>query len=49
MLHCGINGWEELMERRDLVKHNKKAYQATDYPNATGNTSKPKEVFPADQ
>ncbi len=36
-------------EARDLIKHNKKAYQATDYPNATGNTSKPKEVFPAGQ
>jgi len=35
-------------EARDLIKHNKKAYQATDYPNATGNTSKPKEVFPTD-
>ena len=36
-------------EARDLIEHNKKAYRATDYPNATGSTSKPKEVFPADQ
>ena len=32
-------------EARDLVKHNQKAYKATDYPNATGSTQKPPEVF----
>lgn len=32
-------------EARDLIKHNKKAYKATDYPNATGNTTKPPEIF----
>ena len=31
---------------RDLIKHNRKAYKATDYPNATGNTNKPPEVLP---
>ena len=31
---------------RDLIKHNKKAYKATDYPNATGSTKKPIEVLP---
>jgi len=31
---------------RDLIKHNKKAYIATDFPNATGNTTRPKELFP---
>ncbi|MBW1862909.1 MAG: hydroxylamine oxidoreductase [Deltaproteobacteria bacterium] len=31
---------------RDLIRHNKKAHKAPDYPNATGNTSKPPEVLP---
>ena len=30
-------------EARDAIKHNKKAYKATDFPNATGNTTKPVE------
>jgi hypothetical protein len=29
----------------DLIKHNKKAYIATDFPNATGNTTRPKQIF----
>jgi hypothetical protein len=33
-------------EARELIKHNKKAYKAEDWPNATGNTTKPKAVFP---
>jgi len=33
-------------ESRDLIRHNKKAYVATDFPNATGTTVRPKEVFP---
>ena len=33
-------------DARDLIEHNKKAYRAMDYPNATGSTEKPKEVFP---
>ncbi|MFC1567253.1 multiheme c-type cytochrome [Thermodesulfobacteriota bacterium] len=33
-------------EARDLIKHNKKAYKATDFPNATGNTKKPPEALP---
>jgi hydroxylamine dehydrogenase len=31
---------------RDLIEHNKKANIAPDFPNATGNTTKPKEVPP---
>jgi len=31
---------------RDMIQHNKKAHVATDFPNATGNTTPPKEVFP---
>ncbi|MBU0995787.1 MAG: hydroxylamine oxidoreductase [Proteobacteria bacterium] len=38
------NGFME--EARDMIKHNKKSYISTDYPNATGNTEKPKAVFP---
>jgi hydroxylamine dehydrogenase len=33
-------------EGRDMIKNNRKAYIATDYPNATGNTTPPKEIFP---
>lgn len=33
-------------EARDLIKHNQKAYMAEDFPNATGNKTKPPEVFP---
>jgi hypothetical protein len=33
-------------ESRELIEHNKKAYKALDFPNATGNTNKPKEVMP---
>jgi len=33
-------------EARELIKNNKKAYKAEDYPNATGSTEKPKEVIP---
>ncbi len=33
-------------EAEDLLRHNKKAYKAENYPNATGITTKPKEVFP---
>ena len=32
-------------EARDLIKHNKKAYKATDFPNATGNTTPPAQIF----
>ncbi len=32
-------------EARDLLKHNKKAYVAKDFPNATGNTTRPASVF----
>lgn len=32
-------------EGRDMIQHNRKAYVATDFPNATGNTTRPKEVF----
>ncbi len=33
-------------EARDMIQHNRKAYIATDFLNATGNTTPPKEVFP---
>ena len=33
-------------EANELIKHNKKAYVAEDFPNATGNTTRPKELFP---
>ncbi len=32
-------------EANDLIKHNKKAYKAVDFPAATGSTQKPPEVF----
>ena len=32
-------------EAQDLIEHNKKAYKAADFPNATGSTIKPPEVF----
>ena len=32
-------------EARKLIEHNEKAYVAKDYPNATGDTTKPKEIF----
>ncbi|MFH1136996.1 MAG: multiheme c-type cytochrome [Pseudomonadota bacterium] len=32
-------------ESRDLLEHNRKAYKAEDYPNASGSTQKPPEVF----
>ena len=30
---------------KDLIEHNKKAYKADPFPNATGNTERPKEIF----
>lgn len=33
-------------EANHLIKENQKAYKADDFPNATGNTTKPKELFP---
>lgn len=33
-------------EGREMLNNNRKAYVATDYPNATGDTTPPKEVFP---
>jgi hypothetical protein len=32
-------------EARDMIQHKQKAYKAADYPNATGDTTKPTEVF----
>jgi hypothetical protein len=32
-------------EGRDMIEHKKTAYKATDYPNATGSTTRPKELF----
>jgi hypothetical protein len=34
-----------MKEGRELIEHNQKAYKAPDYPNATGSTTKPPEVF----
>jgi len=33
-------------EARDMIENNRKAHVYPDFPNATGNTTKPKEVFP---
>ena len=33
-------------EADDLIKSGKKAYKAKNFPNATGSTLKPKEIFP---
>ncbi|MBN1102372.1 MAG: hydroxylamine oxidoreductase [Deltaproteobacteria bacterium] len=33
-------------EAWDLIQHNRKAYKASDFPNATGNRNRPAEVFP---
>jgi len=33
-------------EANELITHNKKAYKALDFPNATGNSTKPKEIPP---
>ena len=35
-------------EAGELIEHNKKAYKAEDFPNATGDTTKPPEVFPGE-
>jgi hypothetical protein len=37
------NGFME--EARELIHENKKAYKAEDFPNATGNTTRPPEIF----
>jgi hypothetical protein len=38
--------YNSFMEKaRDLIEHNKKAYVAPDFPNATGNTTRPAKVF----
>jgi len=38
--------YNSFMEKaRDLIQHNKKAYRAADFPNATGNIKPPEEVF----
>jgi hypothetical protein len=34
-----------MQEARELLEHNKKAYKAPDFPNATGDTTRPKEIF----
>jgi hypothetical protein len=36
-------------EARDLIEHNKKAYKATDFPNATGSKTVPPEALPKSQ
>ena len=37
------NGFME--EARDMIEHNRKAYKAEDFPNATGDTARPEAVF----
>jgi hypothetical protein len=32
-------------DANDLIRDNKKAYKAVDYPNATGDTTKPEVLF----
>ena len=34
-----------MKEANELLSNNKKEYKAVDFPNATGNKTKPKEVF----
>jgi hypothetical protein len=34
-----------MKEARELIDHNQKDYKAPDYPNATGDTTRPAEVF----
>ena len=34
-----------MKEGLDLIEHNEKAYKAPDYPNATGDTTRPAEIF----
>ncbi len=34
-----------MKEGRELIEHNKKAYKAPDFPNATGDTTRPAQVF----
>mgnify|MGYP006287877337 CR=1 FL=1 len=34
-----------MKEANELIAHNKKAYKAVDFPNATGSTEKPKAIF----
>jgi hypothetical protein len=43
---CNTRDNNLMEESRDMFQHNKKAHIATDFPNATGNTTPPKEVFP---
>lgn len=38
--------YNSFMEKaRDMIQHNRKAYKAADFPNASGNTKPPEEVF----
>ena len=32
-------------EARDMIEHQKTAYKAVEYPNATGSTTRPEQVF----
>jgi len=34
-----------MQDGRELIENNRKSYKATDYPNATGSTTKPVEIF----
>lgn len=43
---CKLRFANYMEEANHLIEHNQKAYIATDFPNATGDTNKPKAVFP---
>ena len=43
---CKLRFANYMEEANHLIDTNQKAYVAKDFPNATGNTTKPKEVFP---
>jgi hypothetical protein len=35
-----------MKEGNEMLEHNRKAYKAVDFPNATGNTTRPEVLFP---
>ena len=36
---------EFMREANEMILHNEKSYVAEDFPNATGSTTRPKEIF----
>jgi len=41
--HLPVNKFME--EAKKMIEHNKKAYKTLEFPNATGSTSPPPEIF----